>query len=428
MNSREDQPAHLTYEQMVDYQEGRLSQEAIDLVEAHLATDCYDCQDELTWLQETQAIIRGDVWVQPPDELRAIARQVYREHFRPQTRKSPLSGWIEAIFTPRPRLVMIGAAALILLVSVGVVLVALVGQEPALAASVAEVTGLVEMRSAGSDEWLPLQQGMELQAGDRMRSGDDSQAALRFPDYSVTELEANSELSILQLRTPRSGEGQVVMLRQNLGRTQNVVESQVSAASRFETSRFEIETPSAKVTVKGTNFAVEVTESGATLVTVMEGSVVVTGEDLGTVVKAGEMASVLPDARPALGVPLPTSTPTPVMAQATESPAPRGIETEEAVPSATSTPEPTRTPSPTYVVLASPTSPPPVQPTSPPPVQSTSPPPPAQPTSPPPAEPTQPPSPQPTSPPPTPTKKTPPGLTKTPQPPGQTRNASSPGY
>ena len=60
MNSREDQSAHLSTEQLVDYQEGRLSQKAIDLVEAHLATDCNDCQDELTWLQETQAIIRGD--------------------------------------------------------------------------------------------------------------------------------------------------------------------------------------------------------------------------------------------------------------------------------------------------------------------------------------------------------------------------------
>jgi hypothetical protein len=258
------------------------------------------------------------------------------------------------------------------------------------------------MRAAGSDEWLPLQQGMELQASDRVRSGDDSQAALRFPDNSVTELGANSQLSILQLRTPRSGEGQIVVLRQNIGRTRNEVEPQVSAASRFE-----IETPSATVIVKGTLFDVEVTESGATLVTVMEGFVEVTGEGSGAVVQAGEMASVLPDAVPAIGVPLPTSTPTPVMVQATESPAPSRVGTEEADPSATSIPEPTRTPSPTYVVLASPTSPPPTQP--------------------PPPEATQPPS-EPTSPPePTPTKKTPPGLTKTPQPPGQTRNPASPG-
>ena len=94
MNSKDVQPSHLTLEQLVDYQEGRLSQEAIDLIEAHLATDCDICQDELTWLQETQAIIRGDAWVQPPDDLRAIARRTYREHFRPQVRKSTLSGWI----------------------------------------------------------------------------------------------------------------------------------------------------------------------------------------------------------------------------------------------------------------------------------------------------------------------------------------------
>jgi hypothetical protein len=408
MNNNKNRQAHIAFEQLVDYQEGRLSQDAVDLVEAHLAADCDGCQDELTWLQETRAVMRGNEWVQPPDELRAIARRTYREHFRPQERKSPLSDWIEAIFAPRPRLVMAGAAALIALVSVGVVLLAITGQEPALTASVAEVTGAVEMRSAGSDQWLPLEQGMELKASDRVRSGEASQADLRFPDNSVTEITANSQLSILQLRTPRGGEGQIVVLRQTLGRTRNDIEPQVSAASRFE-----IETPSASVTVKGTLFDVQVTESGATLVTVMEGFVEVSGEGFDTVVQAGEMASVLPDAQPALGVPLPSSTPTPMLVQATGTPVPDGAGTEEADPSATLSPEPTRTPSPTYVVLASPTTSPPDSP------------PPAQPTQ-PPAQPTQSPA-QPTSPAPTPTKKTPPGLTKTPQPPGQTRNASSPG-
>jgi hypothetical protein len=405
MNNREDQSAHLTFEQLADYQEGRLSQEDMDLVEAHLDAECIRCHDDLAWLRETQATMRSDDWVQPPDEIRAIARRSYRDHYRPPVRKSTLPAWLEVVLAPRPQLVMAGAAALILLVVVGVVVLALIGQEPSLTATVAEVTGLVEMQSAGSDQWKPVAVGTELKASDSLRSGADAGAALQFPDASETELDSNSLLSILQLRTPRSGVGQIVALRQNLGHTSNNVQSQDSADSRFE-----IETPSAIVAVRGTTFDVAVTESGATLVRVSEGFVEVTGDGEGTVVQAGEIASVLPGASAALGVPLPSAAPTstPVLVQATE---PSAGDASTEIASATATPEPTPTPTPTVVVFysATPTPAPP---------QATSPP--AQPTSPPPPQDTA--TPEPVE-----TKKTPPGLTRTPQPPGQTRNPGSNG-
>jgi hypothetical protein len=412
MNNREDRSAHLTFEQLSDYQEGRLSEDGVDLVEAHLATECGECQDDLNWLQKTQSALRNDDWVQPPDALRAIARRSYREHYRPLARSSPWPGWLSAILAPRPQFVMVGAAALILLVTVGVVLVALVGQEPSLMASVTEVTGLVEMKRAGSDEWQAIQVGTELKASDRLRSADDASALLRFPDRSLTDIAGNTQLTILQLRTPRSDEGQIVVLRQTLGNTRYDVQPQESPESRFE-----IETPSAKVSVVGTIFMVDVTESGGTLVTVMEGFVEVSGEGNSTVVEAGDLASVLPGKPPAPGVPLPTQTPTPVVVEATEVPSAGDLPTEEAASPDAPSPEPTHTPSPTFVVLASPTpTSPPVQPTSPP-AQSTQPPP--QPTQ-PPAEPTSEPEPEET-------RRTPPGQTKTPQPPGQTKTPGAPG-
>jgi hypothetical protein len=202
-------------------------------------------------------------------------------------------------------MVMAGALTLIVLVMVGTALATLMGQDDPLTARVDHASGVVELNSSGSEEWLRVQAGVELQAGDRMRSGIESMAVLRFPDESITELGENSQLSILQLATSRSGDGQIAVLHQYEGQTVHSVKPQ-----NPDYSWFEVETSSASVTVIGTEFAVEVTAFQATIVTVSKGVVEVDGQGAVLQVEAGHVASVLPGSEPVLGLPVTAQLPT----------------------------------------------------------------------------------------------------------------------
>ncbi len=257
MGSTEAPLTHLTFEQLADYQEGRLSQATADVVAAHLATECSHCQEEITWLSDIQATMRSDIWLQPPSTFRDITRRHYRQRYRQPERTPFFAGWLQAILGSKQQFALVGVSALLLFVTVGLALVTLTAREPGLAASVADVTGSVEVQSAGSNEWVQLQKGMELRSGDRLRSNDQSAATIGFPDDSSTDMGANTRLSIFQLRRPQSGAGQIVILHQNLGQTQNDVQPLGSADSRFE-----VESPSATVAVKGTSSLLKLQSCG----------------------------------------------------------------------------------------------------------------------------------------------------------------------
>ncbi|MGB3712990.1 MAG: FecR family protein [Candidatus Promineifilaceae bacterium] len=301
MITGEDQLAHITFEQLADYQEGTLIPEEATFVETHLAADCHSCQDDLAWLKGTVATMRSYDWEAPPAGLRAIARRNFREHFEPVVQKSRLSIWLDSLLAPKPRFAMAGAVALMAIIAMGVALITLAGQGPELAATVADVTGLVELQPAGSHKWLLLRAGAELQASDRIRSAADGSAVLRYPDDSVTEIGADTQLAIVQLSATRRGEGQIVVLHQNVGQTRYAIKPQ-----NPDDSWFEVETSAASFTVIGTEFAVEVTESQITIVSVTEGTVEVSGEGSTIRVEAGQTANVLPGAEPAFGTPSPT--------------------------------------------------------------------------------------------------------------------------
>jgi hypothetical protein len=195
---------------------------------------------------------------------------------------------------------MAGAVAMMAIIALGLALMTLVGQSPELAATVADVNGLVELQPAGSSRWLLLRTGAELQASDRIRSSADGSAVLRFPDGSVTEIGADTKLAIVQLSTTPTGEGQIVVLHQNIGQVRYDIQPQ-----NPDKSWFEVETSSASVTVVGTKFSVEVTDSQITITSVAKGTVEVSGDGSTIRIEAGQTANVLPGAEPAFGTPAP---------------------------------------------------------------------------------------------------------------------------
>jgi len=298
-----------------DKQESRLSKDETNRVNANLTAEIDDYQDPLKRLHETLSVMRNEKWIGPPTDLRVNILQAYRDQFQRQTQHQGQQrdwlSWIGAYLSQRTRMVMASAVTLVVLVIMGVALVTMTSQDPLLTASVDEVSGLVEVNSSGSENWLPLQEGTELQAGDRMRSGIDAMAVLRFPDGSISEMGASSQLSILQLSTSQSGDGQIAVLHQYEGQTLYKIRPQVS-----EDSWFEVETSVASVTVIGTEFAVEVTDYQVTIVTVSEGVVEVRGQGAALQVEAGQIANVISGSEPAFG--LPTQTPVPTCVPVTE--------------------------------------------------------------------------------------------------------------
>ena len=261
-------------------------------------------------------------------------------------------------------------------------------------ATLAQVGGAVELMVADSDVWRPASTGDTVETGSRVRTGPGSAATLVFFDGSTTDLEGETEVTLVQMSSEsENGSDRWIALYQALGETYSRVRGPGDNASRFE-----IETPATVAVAHGTEFATTVDATGTTRVAVVDGLVMVTAQKTSVAVPAGRMTTVQPGQPPSAptGVPEPTPSPT---ATATPTPTPTAI------------PSPADTPLPATLVPAS---------QSPGEAQT---PLPAQPVQTPPS-PEQAPTPQASEP-----TKThqPPGLTKTPQPPGQTKTPQPPG-
>ncbi|MEA3345438.1 MAG: FecR domain-containing protein [Chloroflexota bacterium] len=253
----------------------------------------------------------------PREDISPVPDQV-----REQGQPSPLPrrrGWIAALFgerggkparrrVPAFRVALAAVLVLVLLVSGTLYLRSWLGTTIARMVTLEAMSGVVEVRPAEGETWLPASPAQRLEGGDCVRTGPLSAATLVFFDGSTTELEAETEVTIAQMISRRDGRGRVVILYQWVGRSHHRVERLPNRASRFE-----IETPATVAVVRGTEFSVAVKANGATQVEVWEGFVEVTAREKSVQVQSGEMTHVLPDLPPAQPVPAPTrvSKPTP---------------------------------------------------------------------------------------------------------------------
>jgi hypothetical protein len=444
MDDNRELETHLTTEQLLDYVERRLSPDEIGQAETHLAGDCSSCQEELTWLTATLNQMVSDVWVDAPVRLQASARQLYREQYSPKPERVSIGQWLQSLFTPRQPLVYAAIGILLVVVVTGLLLRPWSNPQENASVEIAAYQGTVEVQSPGSDTWESAESAGEINSGDDVRTGDESSVVLSFPDDSKTLMTPHTELRIVRMSHDEESGDQIIILQQQSGRTQNYVQPLPSTGSRFE-----IRTPAATVTVRGTSFSVEVEDDGTTRVAVSEGRVQVAAQGMTILLDAGQATEVISGSTPSVVVPAPTVpipteyatlvfTPAPAT---TEEPAEEVEATATRQPSATATSSLTPSPSPSAPpsVLPSP-SPSAVHVTQTPTPELTAGPGPAPTEQPPQTKPTNTPEgPAPTStpvppatattepPPPSPTEDpwVPPGQTKTPQPPGQTRTPES---
>jgi len=142
-------------------------------------------------------------------------------------------------------------------------------------------TGRVDIQIAGLPVWVEGYAGIPLEAGTRVRTASGSQAILTFAEGSTIELEPGSELEILQV-AHAEGQHASVVLKQWSGITLSHVTKKTDLDSSYE-----IHTPYAYASVRGTLFLTRVDDKGSTSVQTIEGVVAVGAQNQEVEVSAG---------------------------------------------------------------------------------------------------------------------------------------------
>lgn len=176
------------------------------------------------------------------------------------------------------------------------------------------LSGSVTVLPTGSTIWTEAQVGMNLTSGDHVKTGANSSALITFHEGSTIELQPDTEVGIEELTTSLETQSTTISLEQTIGKTRSRVEKLIDPASRYE-----ITTPSGSAVVRGTEFTVEVFPDGTTVVTVIEGSVlvvarvkvlvsqkgggVVTTQIVEVLLSAGEQTTFSPGTAPSIAAP-----------------------------------------------------------------------------------------------------------------------------
>lgn len=135
----------------------------------------------------------------------------------------------------------------------------LAAQEPV--AVTLKVKGDVEL--ARANDVSAVETGTSLQNSDELESGAESYAAIKFVDgSSVVKLFPNS---VMVINTEKDAD--------KLNKRSYLKSGNVWSKVMKKTGKFEIETPTTVVSVKGTEFKVEVQEDGSTEVITFSGEV-----------------------------------------------------------------------------------------------------------------------------------------------------------
>jgi Flp pilus assembly protein TadD len=121
------------------------------------------------------------------------------------------------------------------------------------------VQGAIEVRSAGTSEWMPVAREQTFCAGDTVRAGERSRANLTLLDQSVLRLRAGTELTL----TGATGDKTYLI---------DMSRGAAHFLSRRGARNLQVKTPYAVAGVRGTEFYVAVAE-GESEVSVFEGSV-----------------------------------------------------------------------------------------------------------------------------------------------------------
>ena len=192
-------------------------------------------------------------------------------------------------------LLLLGLTAVFALVMTGVLAIMFPTQALGSSSTLEVLDGVVAVSHDGNTFALG-QNGEMLQQGDVVRTGEGAHAVLTFFDGSVIELEPESEIRVETLQATSAGD-LLMTMQQTIGRSWHVVSRTLTPNSKYE-----VRTPAATATVRGTAFLVSVSPQGVSNIQTTDGVVGMIGGGQEVLVPPGFQSSVLPG-----GVPEPTT-------------------------------------------------------------------------------------------------------------------------
>ena len=171
----------------------------------------------------------------------------------------------------------------------------LVGCAPSTLTILSITKGNVSVMKAGTASWIEAQVGMSLEPGDSVKTGHNSSAEITFFDGSTIELEAGTEIEIASLDISGDTGSTTITLEQTIGNTISRVTKIVDPASRYE-----VETPTGVVAVRGSAVQVYVIEDGTTWAVNLEGDIRAVAQGVEIQIPEGRQCIVRPDQPPEL--------------------------------------------------------------------------------------------------------------------------------
>ncbi|MBZ0106988.1 MAG: tetratricopeptide repeat protein [Sulfuricella denitrificans] len=130
-------------------------------------------------------------------------------------------------------------------------------------AEIVNLKGVGQYRPENTQQWSSASVNQGLFPGNFVRTGDLSRMALLFIDQTQLSLNQNSQLQIKQVQDPQNKQDTTVRLNKGRSWTQS---KQIS-------NRLTMETPSATAAIRGTDWEMDVDESGKSTLTVLSGTV-----------------------------------------------------------------------------------------------------------------------------------------------------------
>ena len=195
-------------------------------------------------------------------------------------------------------LLLLGLTAVVALVMTGAIALLFPTQALGSSSTLEVLDGVVAVSHDGNTFAIG-QDGDMLQQGDVIRTGEGAHAVLTFFDGSVIELEPDSEIRVETLQATSAGD-LLMTMQQTIGRSWHVVSRTLTPNSKYE-----VRTPAATATVRGTAFLVTVSPLGVSNIQTTDGVVGMIGAGQEVRVPPGFQSNVLPGVVPDPTTPAP---------------------------------------------------------------------------------------------------------------------------
>ncbi|TAN46414.1 MAG: hypothetical protein EPN21_20550 [Methylococcaceae bacterium] len=149
------------------------------------------------------------------------------------------------------------------------------------AAQIISLQGKGETKAAGQPAWAPAAVQQALEPGSYVRTGDLSNMALLFRDQTQVRLQQNSQMQIKSVADAADG---------NLQTAVKLHAGRAWVQAKNVSGRAKMETPTATLAIRGTDWDIQVDDDGKSTLTVLSGSIEFFNEHGGVMVQPGEQA------------------------------------------------------------------------------------------------------------------------------------------